>query len=99
MTPECPEEGGGGVGRVLHYTTTRLGGLLDRPPGSSVVAFLYRGRQCGFNKKHQSTLKIVFVCPKGPKGPTVGGLYLFVVGKMANPRRGSYCVDMDMLVV
>jgi len=25
------------------------------PPGNSIVAFLYRGRQCGFNTKHQST--------------------------------------------
>ena len=30
--------------RVLHYTTTRLGDLLDSSPGSPVVAFLYRGR-------------------------------------------------------
>ena len=40
---------------MLHYTTTRLGDLLDRSPGNSVVAYLYRWRQCGFNKKHQST--------------------------------------------
>jgi len=31
---------GGGGGGVLHYTTTRLGDLLDRSPGNSVVAYL-----------------------------------------------------------
>jgi hypothetical protein len=30
-------------------------GIVIDSPGSSVVAFLYRGRQCGFNTKHQST--------------------------------------------
>ena len=30
-------------------------GVKFDPPGSSIVAFLYRGRQCGFNTKHQST--------------------------------------------
>ena len=30
-------------------------GIAINSPGNSVVAFLYRGRQCGFNTKHQST--------------------------------------------
>ena len=69
-------------GGVLHYTTTRLGELLDGSPGSSVVAYLfhttalgYRGRQCGFDKSTKApfyrTSSGVRLCweLKEPKGP------------------------------
>jgi hypothetical protein len=36
-------------------TQEKAWGVKFDPPGSSIVAFLCRGRQCGFNTKHQST--------------------------------------------
>ena len=32
-------------------------GIVIDSSGNSVVAFLYRGRQCGFNTQHQRTTK------------------------------------------
>ena len=41
-------------GGALLYHEKAWGVKFD-PPGNSIVAFLYRGRQCGSNTKHQST--------------------------------------------
>ena len=43
------------VWEVRLPATRQSWGIVIDSPGSSVVAFLYRGRQCGFNTKHQST--------------------------------------------
>ena len=41
-------------------------GIEFNSPGSSVVAFLYRGRQCEFNTKHQSTKQGYLAYEKTP---------------------------------
>ena len=44
-------------GALLYHVKTW--GIEFNSPGSSVVAFLYRGRQCGLNTKHQTTKSTV----------------------------------------